>query len=137
MATKSSKKISDGTVKLKAVTPTVQVPEAKAASTPKIVARAAAVKTTRLVKKPEFLDLAIARTAVKKRDAKPAIEAALAELADLLKDETEVNLPPLGKIKIMKSKDVGDGAKVLTLKLRTMKDDAGSNEMPGVDPAPE
>jgi len=30
-------------------------------------------------------------------------------------------LPPLGKIKVVKEKDVGEGAKVLTLKLRTMK----------------
>ena len=62
---------------------------------------------------------------MKKRDAKPAIEAALAVLSEALINGEELNLPPMGKLRVMKSKDVGDGAKVLTLKLRTMKDGAG------------
>ena len=37
----------------------------------------------------------------------------------------ELNLPPMGKMRVVKSKDIGDGARVLTLKLRTMKDGAG------------
>lgn len=128
-----------GTVKLKTVMPTAtQLDASSSVSKPKIVQSAASVVTKALVKKPEFLEKAIARTDIKKRDAKPAIEAALAELADLLADGNELNLPPMGKLKLVKSKDIGDGAKVLTLKLRTMKDSAGkNNEMPGVDPVPE
>ena len=45
----------------------------------------------------------------------------------------ELNLPPMGKLRVVKSKDVGEGAKVLTLKLRTMKDGAGQ----GADPSPD
>ena len=123
----------NGTVKLKAVVPDAAV----SPSTPTIVQAATPVVAKAVIKKPEFLEKAVARTDIKKRDAKPAIEAALAELADLLADGNDLNLPPMGKLKLVKSKDVGDGAKVLTLKLRTMKDSAGKNEMPGVDPVAE
>lgn len=125
---------SDGTMTLKAVPPTPVKTKVDVAATQKVVQPATPVTTKMLVKKPEFLDRAIARTAVKKRDAKPAIEAALAELAALLADGNELNLPPLGKLKLIKSKDIGDGAKVMTLKLRTMKDTAGQ---PKPDVLPE
>ncbi|SEW16413.1 DNA-binding protein [Cognatiyoonia koreensis] len=139
MSPKSSKPTTDasGTVKLKAVTPPTQSakPAAQpAGKTPTIVSGATPVVAKTVIKKPEFLERAVARTDVKKRDAKPAIEAALAELAELLADGNDLNLPPLGKFKVVKSKDIGDGAQVLTLKLRTMKDSAGGSEMPGVTP---
>jgi nucleoid DNA-binding protein len=127
MASKSTKAKtkSDGTMTLKAVPQPATAVAPTVKLTPKVAPAAQSVKTKMLVKKPEFLDRAIARTAVKKRDAKPAIEAALAELAALLAEGNELNLPPLGKLKLLKSKDIGDGAKVMTLKLRTMKDSAG------------
>lgn len=136
MASKSTKTKtkSDGTMTLQAVPPAPVKAKAAVAPTQKIAQPAVPVTTKMLVKKPEFLDRAIARTAVKKRDAKPAIEAALAELAALLSEGNELNLPPLGKVKLIKSKDIGDGAKVMTLKLRTMKDNAGQ---PKPDAAPE
>jgi len=37
----------------------------------------------------------------------------------------ELVLPPLGKLKVVNSKDIGQGAKALTLKLRTMKTETG------------
>lgn len=83
-----------------------------------------------MIKKPEFIDRAVDRTDVKRRDAKPAIEAALAVLAEALVKCEELNLPPMGKLRVVKMKDVGDGAKVLTLKLRTMKDGAGLGTSP-------
>jgi hypothetical protein len=83
-----------------------------------------------MIKKPEFIDRAVDRTDVKRRDAKPAIEAALAVLAEALVKGEELNLPPMGKLRVVKMKDVGDGAKVLTLKLRTMKDGAGLGTSP-------
>lgn len=112
-----------GTVTLKAVAPTAR---------PKIVTPATPVVAEHQVKKPEFLERALARTDIKRRDGKPAMEAALAELAAILLDGNEVNVPPMGKIKVVKSKDVGDGAKVLTLKMRTMKDGAGQGAAQGV-----
>lgn len=81
-----------------------------------------------VMKKPELLDAVVARTNLKKRDVKPAVEAALAVLGDALREGTELNLPPLGKLRIVKNKDLGDGVSVMTLKLRTAKHAALSAE---------
>ncbi len=119
-------KASSKTVKLKTVLPDpVVTPLNVTAPTTKIVNPAVSVPQGEMIKKPEFLDRAVSRTDVKKRDAKPAIEAALAVLAEALSNGEELNLPPMGKLRVVKSKDIGEGAKVLTLKLRTMKDGAG------------
>lgn len=75
-----------------------------------------------LMKKPELLDAVVARTNLKKRDVKPAVEAALAVIADALRDGSELNLPPLGKVRLVKTKELASGASVMTLKLRTPRD---------------
>lgn len=69
------------------------------------------------IKKKEFLDEAVERSGVKKKYAKPAIEAALALLSEALIDEKKVNIPPLGKLKVNRKKDLPN-AKVLKLSLR-------------------
>ena len=92
---------------------------------PRIAAQAEPAPEGEAMKKKDFIDRVVERSGVKKRDAKPAIEATMAELADLLAAGRDLNLPPMGKLKSVKSKEVGDGAQVLTLKLRTMKDGAG------------
>ncbi len=85
-----------------------------------------------MMKKPEFLDAIVERTNLKKRDVKPAVEAALAVIAEALKKGEELNLPPMGKIRIVKAKELDAGAQVLTLKLRTMKSAAlASQTVPG------
>lgn len=88
-----------------------------ATSTPEPVAAPPAP----MMKKPELLDAVVARTNLKKRDVKPAVEAALAVILETLRGGTDVNLPPLGKLRVVKSKDLDGGAAVLTLKLRTQK----------------
>lgn len=132
MAGKSS--TTPNTVKLKTVTPEpVVTPLNVTAPATKIVSPAVAVPQGEVLKKPEFLDRAVARTDVKKRDAKPAIEAALAVLSEALSNGEELNLPPMGKLRVVKSKDLGEGVKVMTLKLRTMKDGAGFGAQPSDD----
>ena len=69
--------------------------------------------------KPQLLDAVVARTNLKKRDVKPAVEAALMLLGDALREGKDLNLPPLGKVRLVKSKDLENGVAVLTLKLRT------------------
>ena len=128
MAPKEPVTATDGTVTLKPSAPKVQVaPKATTvkAPAPRVVGGAADAPDGETVKKPEFIDRVIARAELKKKDAKPAIEAALAELADILANGGELNLPPMGKLKAVKIKDLGMGAQMLTLKLRTMKDGAG------------
>lgn len=122
---------SSKTVKLKTVTPEpVVTPLSVTGTEAKIANPAVKVPQGEMIKKPEFIDRAVGRTDVKKRDAKPAIEAALAVLAEALSNGEELNLPPMGKMRVVKSKDLGEGAKVLTLKLRTMKDGAGLGAQP-------
>ena len=75
-----------------------------------------------LFKKPDLLDQIVARSTLKKRDAKAAVDAALAILGEAIARGDDIVLPPLGKIRVIKSKDMGEGASVVTLKLRTAKD---------------
>ena len=72
------------------------------AKTPKLVEVSGAPAP---MKKPQLLDEVVARTNLKKRDAKPAVEAALAVIAEALARGEELNLPPLGKLRVVKSKD--------------------------------
>lgn len=74
-----------------------------------------------VVKKAELIDKIVERTGLKKRDVKPSVEAALEEFAATLLAGKSLNLPPMGKIKMMKCKDLENGAQVLTLKMRTTK----------------
>jgi len=74
-----------------------------------------------MLKKPEFIERVMARVDVKKRDAKPVVEAAVAVLSEALAAGELINLPPAGKFRVIRSKDLDDGAQVITLKLRTPK----------------
>lgn len=130
--TKKETERAGATVKLNVKTPPPPVTPtaAAAASTLKIAdaegaSHAVKVEGGEMLKKPEFLERVMTRTDVKKSQAKPAIEAALATLAEALMNGEELQLPPMGKLKVVKARDIGDGAQVLTLKLRTMKDSAG------------
>jgi nucleoid DNA-binding protein len=72
------------------------------------------------MKKTEFLDKVATRANVKRADVKAAMDAAFAVLGEELIAGSELQLPPLGKLKVMKSKPAGkNGAMALTLKLRT------------------
>ncbi|ARU00506.1 HU family DNA-binding protein [Yoonia vestfoldensis] len=74
------------------------------------------------LKKPELLDQLVARSGLRKRDAKLALDAALALIGEALARGDDLILPPLGKIRRVKAKDLGAGAHLLTLKLRSSKD---------------
>jgi nucleoid DNA-binding protein len=74
-----------------------------------------------LLKKPDLLDQVVSRTNLKKRDVKPAVEAALAVIGEALRKGNELALPPLGKVRLVKTKELDGGACVMTLKLRTAK----------------
>lgn len=122
----SKNQSGSNTVKLNTIVPEPVVnPLDVAVPKTKISTPAISVPQGEMLKKAEFIDRAVERGDVKKRDAKPAIEAALAVLSEALMAGEELNLPPMGKMRVVKSTDIGDGAGVLTLKLRTMKDGAG------------
>ncbi|WP_333713351.1 HU family DNA-binding protein [Yoonia sp.] len=83
--------------------------------------RQAAAAAGDMLKKPDLLDEVVARTNLRKRDVKPAVEAALLILGDALGAGKDLHLPPLGKVRVVRSKDLDGGARVLTIKLRTPK----------------
>lgn len=70
-----------------------------------------------ILRKKELIDTVVKRSGVKKKDAKPVIEAMLAELGEMLADGREMALPPLGRVKINRQKPVANG-RVIVLKLR-------------------
>ena len=126
----------DKSVHLKAVPPTAKVaadvPVAKVVAVPQaaivrpvsddaatVASTASDIKT--MIKKPEFIDRVVEASGMKKGEVKPIVEAALAVLGDALEKGEDLQLQPLGKIKVQNTKDVGGGAKAFTLNLRTAK----------------
>ncbi|SIS71348.1 DNA-binding protein HU-alpha [Roseivivax lentus] len=69
------------------------------------------------LKKRELIDKVVRRSGVKKRDAKPAVEAVLAILGEALAEGRELNVKPFGKMKVQRVRDTGNG-QVLVTKVR-------------------
>ena len=90
-------------------------PATKAA--PVVVTQTAPVVTVPELKKIDLIDAVVERSGIKKKFAKPVIEAALAVLGETLAEGRGLNLRPLGKVKIQRSKDVSNG-KVMTVRVR-------------------
>ena len=84
---------------------------------PVVVTENTPVVSDPALKKKELIDAVVERSGIKKKDAKPVIEAMLAILGQTLADGREMNLQPLGKIKINRAKDV-QGGKILVTKIR-------------------
>jgi nucleoid DNA-binding protein len=84
---------------------------------PVVVTDSTRVVSDPALKKKELIDAVVERSGIKKKDAKPVIEAMLAILGQTLADGRELNLQPLGKVKINRAKDV-QGGKVLVTKIR-------------------
>ncbi|MBE1284753.1 MAG: DNA-binding protein [Rhodobacteraceae bacterium] len=81
------------------------------------------------LKKRELIDMVVERSGVKKKDAKPAIEAMLAVLGEAIASGRELNLQPLGKLRINRATEHANG-RVIVCKLRqsAKKDEKGSEE---------
>ena len=69
------------------------------------------------LKKRELIEAVVDRSGIKKRFAKPTIEAMLAVLGEALSDGRPLNLQPLGKVKVHKQKEIS-GGKVLMARVR-------------------
>ena len=70
-----------------------------------------------VMRKKELIDLVVERSSIKKKDAKPVVEAMLAVLGEALADNRELNLLPMGKFKVVNEKDLGNG-KMMRVKVR-------------------
>ncbi|MGI3171535.1 HU family DNA-binding protein [Pseudooceanicola sp. C21-150M6] len=69
------------------------------------------------LKNKELLDAAAERSGIKRGEAKPAIEAALAIIGESLAEGRDVDLPGLGKVKIKRVKTLS-GRRIVELRLR-------------------
>ncbi|WP_291731970.1 HU family DNA-binding protein [Leisingera sp. F5] len=91
--------------------------EASAAPEPVVVAAASPVVAAPELNKKELVELAVERSGVKKKDAKPVVEAVLALLGQAVAEGRELNLKPFGKLRINRSQERSNG-KVFVCKLR-------------------
>lgn len=95
-------------------------PTTKKASAQKTAPKTAKTQskdTDAVMRKKELVDAVVARSGIKQRDAKPVIEAVLAELGETLARGREMSLPPLGRVKINREKQIDNG-RVIVVKLR-------------------
>jgi DNA-binding protein HU-alpha len=93
-------------------------PSTRQPVTPKVVAIApepTVVETSQPVvsepdlRKRELIDLVVERSGIKKKDAKPVVEAMLEVLGETLAEGRELNLQPLGKLRINRVQERGNG----------------------------
>lgn len=69
------------------------------------------------LRKKDLIDAVVERSGIKKKYAKPAIEAALVVLGEALDEKRTLNLPPMGKMKVQRTKEIEDGM-VLAARIR-------------------
>jgi DNA-binding protein HU-alpha len=118
---------------------TVLTTAAKAAAaattpTPGVVAAAKPVIAAPMMKKKDLMDRVVERSGMKKKDVKPAVEAALAVIGEALAAGEEMNIQPLGKIMVNREKDRPNG-KVIICKVRQPKPPLAAQPSPVVDAA--
>jgi len=82
-----------------------------------------------IMRKKELIDTVVERSGIKKKDAKPVIDALLGVLGEALADHRELNLLPFGKFKVINEKDLSNG-KMLRVKIRQIQpaDNNGLND---------
>ena len=121
------------TVKVPTAKPVATAPMAKptSAASPAVAAQAPGVEIKPAatgapsdpLKKSDILDEVVAATGVKRSDAKAVMDALFTTMLAHLEADKALQLPPLGKVKLTKQKEVGQGAKALTVKIRTPNPD--------------
>lgn len=85
-----------------------------------VVTETTAVVSGAALKKKELLDDVVNRSGVKKKYAKPVVEAMIDLLGEAITEGRELNLQPLGKIKHQRSKDTAN-ARITVAKIRQSK----------------
>lgn len=107
-----------------AATATASEKSVAAAATPapaKVVDAPQPVVLGPMMRKPELINAVVAKSGMKKKDVKPIVEATLSVLGAALQDARELNLEPMGKIKVTREKKRPVG-KVLVARIRQTQD---------------
>lgn len=92
-------------------------PLATKAGAPTVVDGPQAVILGPVMRKKELIETVVTRSGMKKKDAKPVVDAMLAVLGEALADNRELILPPMGRVKVRKEKKLPNG-RVLVVKVR-------------------
>lgn len=95
-------------------------PESAAPSKPVVVDAPQPVVTGPMMRKKELIDAVVKRSGIKKKDAKPVVEAMLDVLGEALGEARELNLQPFGNVKVKRAKELAN-AKVMVTKIRQRK----------------
>ncbi|WP_299145215.1 HU family DNA-binding protein [uncultured Tateyamaria sp.] len=135
----STKTTSTRTTKPK-VAPKTSVTKAATttAAAPVVVETPQPVVSGPMMRKKELVDAVVAKSGMKKKDVKPVVEAMLSVLGSALQDGRELNLQPLGKVKINREKKLPTG-KMMIAKIRQSEDlpplesQPDAKDMDGVD----
>jgi len=121
MATSTSKTTTRKPATSKPATAAVKKPSAGTVAKPAINSKLVSVSdpdvTQADLKKRELIDMVVERSGIKKKDAKPVVEAMLAVLGETVASGRELNLQPLGKLRINRTIDKSNG-RVFVCKLR-------------------
>jgi DNA-binding protein HU-alpha len=124
----SSKTTKAKTTTRKSTAPKAVAEQTKAETTPApepvVVTTAAADETLGELKKTELLNKVIEVSGVAKRDAKPVVEAMLAELGDCVAKGRSFNLQPFGKLRINRVENKSNGRVVVNRLRQSLRPDA-------------
>lgn len=88
------------------------------------------------LRKKDLIDAVLERCEVKKRDAKPVVEALLAVLGETLAEGRGLNLEPLGKLRVNRTMDRKD-RRIVVCKLRQKLEAPEGGGADAPDPEPE
>jgi nucleoid DNA-binding protein len=92
-----------------------------------VVAAARPVVAGPVLRKQDLVDRVVARSGLKKKDVKPAVEALLEELGLAVSRGEELNLPPFGKLKVTREKETAN-ARVLNCRIRQPRSAMSPND---------
>ena len=101
------------TAPLAAPSPLAEMPKVE----PVVLKSKASATSVEEMRKEQLLDQVAEHTGAKRKDVKPIVEAVLEVMGKAIGDGVELNLKPLGKVKIARTKQVANG-RVINLRLR-------------------
>lgn len=105
-------------------------PEEQVGQTDGSAASNASKDPANILKRKDFVDLVVAKSGLKKRDVRTAVDATLSVMGDALRDGKTLSLSAQAKIKPVKQNPFGQGT-VVTTKFR-MKDEVPTEGGPGL-----
>jgi nucleoid DNA-binding protein len=94
-----------------------------------VVVSTRAVRSGSQLKKKDMVERVAAASGVKRADARAVLDAALALIGERLAAGDELQLPPLGRLRMLREKDNGR-ARIATLRLQVAgEDEAGKDPL--------